>query len=69
MMKPMEKPDFLDEIENKLKDRATDYLIVCMHDDKMFYRYSSKIATYGMASYIKAEIKNEWLDDIEDDAD
>ena len=65
-MKEYSNPSFMDEIEDKLKDRSSDYLVVCIHDDKVYYRYSSKISSYGMAAMILESVSDEWRNDNED---
>jgi len=71
-MKEYSNPNFMDEIENKLKDRSSDYLVICIHDDKVYYRYSSKVSSYGMAALILENITDEWhtegIEDMEDGA-
>ncbi len=53
-------PDFLKDIEAKLKDRCSDYLLVCIHDEKTWDIYSSQTNAYGMAKMVEKDIENEW---------
>ena len=54
----------LDEVESKLKDRFTHYLVLAMDGDLIYNCYDSKIVARGMAEYIIDEIRNEQKEEI-----
>lgn len=56
-------PKFLEEIENKLKDFTQGYLVVCIHDEKVWHCFSSNVAAHGMATMIQKNIERIWDED------
>ena len=51
---------FLDDIESKLKDRFSGYLVVAFDGDKIYHVFNSNVTAYGMAKFIEKEIEKDW---------
>jgi len=60
------KPVFLLEAEKILKDRCSDYMIVCIYDECVHSSYNNNISAYGMCELTKQEIEGEWANDREE---
>lgn len=50
----------LNEIESKLKDRFTHYMIVVMDGEEIMHCLDSKVVARGMIEYIANEISQDW---------
>ena len=65
----MTDPDFpaiLTEIENKLKDRFSDYLVVVTDHEKVYALNSSNTTALGLGLYAHLKAKQELLREFDD---